>query len=605
MSGRNDDSANRIGCDLESARSRALRASVCIALVPLAAMTAFAQSPLSSSSAHSANTQGSSSGATVQNGDPAAFGEWDGPWQLPMSPYLKEIAHASVLPNESGRVIFWTRIDQCDNTLNFRPTETWLWDPSNPGVVPPPILVPNDPYTDMFCAGTTFDSNGNLVVAGGHDAGIECSTQAYGTAYGIANSFRFVHEPGKAPENEHWEALGTMSRQRWYPTALALADGSILVSGHFDLPAGAGPKTVEAFDRWTSDAGWSTTPLPNKTIKLSSGACSDSLLVITDYPRTFVLAHSGEVMIASGVNSLTAFLRQNDPSCSVDSWRWRVNTLPGSRMVGREGGNAVQYVLPDETLPGVVHDVVYVIAGAVHDATCLPAPFITATVDKMVDPEWTKSWDTSTPDMHLSRSDCNSVVLLDGSILTIGGYGDMVNSTCTSRLKPEMYRPPELFADSKGWAFMAPQTHERRYHSVAGLLPDGRVFSAGGDEPGVSHHSIEIYSPPYMAHGQRPVVSTLSTTDWSWNHPVKLKVSLAPGASVARVALLRPGSITHAFDMNQRYIQLRLTGNPVGANPTITVQSPKDWNVAPPGYYFVTVIDTEGRPSPARLVRIH
>ena len=41
----------------------------------------------------------------------------------------------------------------------------------------------------------------------------------------------------------------------------------------------------------------------------------------------------------------------------------------------------------------------------------------------------------------------------------------------------------------------------RNYHSVALLMPDGRVFSAGGGLCGAcqtNHPDAQIYSPPYL-----------------------------------------------------------------------------------------------------------
>lgn len=549
----------------------------------------------------------SSSGTTTATRlGSSSDGKWEGPFTLNMSPYLKEIAHAAVLPDESGKVIFWCRVDACDYSTNQRPTETWVWDSNAPASISPPIYVPNAPDTDLFCCGLTFDGDGNLIAAGGHDCVQECNGLQYGAlSYGSTAVYRFPFDPNVAPENQHWQLMGYMARSRWYPTAMLVADGSIVVNGHLNNPNGGTPLTVETFDRWTKAEGWNAVASPNRIYGVATGNCGNGNLTITDYPRTFQLARSGEIMLATGVNSLTAFMKPNDATCSTFPWRWKVNTNPGSPMLAREGGSTAHLVIPDDVVANEVHDVVYAIAGAVHDDSCLPAPHLTATVDKMVDPNVTKSWDTNAPDLNLSRSDSNAVILLDGSILVVGGYGDDINGSCASRLAPEIYYPPELFPGSPGWKLLAPQQHERRYHSVAGLLPDGRVFSAGGDKPTQSHHTVEVFSPPYLFQGKRPDIVGLTTAEWSWNHPVKLTLEVAPGSTIERVALLRPGAMTHAFDMNQRYVKLRMTAQAdANGKKVVTVQSPKDWYSAPPGYYFLTALDDRGRPSDARLVHI-
>ena len=52
---------------------------------------------------------------------------------------------------------------------------------------------------------------------------------------------------------------------------------------------------------------------------------------------------------------------------------------------------------------------------------------------------------------------------------------------------------------------LASATRYRGYHSIALLLPDGRVLSSGGDnEP-----NAEVFSPPYLFKGARPAVTPL------------------------------------------------------------------------------------------------
>ena len=55
------------------------------------------------------------------------------------------------------------------------------------------------------------------------------------------------------------------------------------------------------------------------------------------------------------------------------------------------------------------------------------------------------------------------------------------------------------------WTPLASSTGiPRVYHSTALLLPDGRVFSTGGNH----HPEVELYSPPYLFKGARPTIAT-------------------------------------------------------------------------------------------------
>jgi len=59
-----------------------------------------------------------------------------------------------------------------------------------------------------------------------------------------------------------------------------------------------------------------------------------------------------------------------------------------------------------------------------------------------------------------------------------------------------------------------------------------------------------------------------------------------PG-SISKVTLIRPGATTHAFDQNQRYVELTFTQatNP----PRLLVSAPASPDSAPPGYYLLFV----------------
>ena len=66
--------------------------------------------------------------------------------------------------------------------------------------------------------------------------------------------------------------------------------------------------------------------------------------------------------------------------------------------------------------------------------------------------------------------------------------------------------------------------------------------------------------------------------------------------------LVAPSAVTHAVDMNQRYVPLRVIRGRAGGS--ITVRTPANSDIALPGYYMLFVLDRSGTPSVARWVRL-
>ena len=74
---------------------------------------------------------------------------------------------------------------------------------------------------------------------------------------------------------------------------------------------------------------------------------------------------------------------------------------------------------------------------------------------------------------------------------------------------------------------------------------------------------------------------------------------------VKRVVLIRPGTVTHAFDSSQRFVELNFTSvNMQSANhKSLTVVKPTPAE-APPGFYMLFVVDDRDSPSIGQWVRI-
>ena len=74
---------------------------------------------------------------------------------------------------------------------------------------------------------------------------------------------------------------------------------------------------------------------------------------------------------------------------------------------------------------------------------------------------------------------------------------------------------------------------------------------------------------------------------------------------IEKVTLLRLASVTHGFDMDQRYLSLPFQTDPVRSNG-LTVEAPENGTFAPPGYYMLFLISDDGAPSKrAKYVRLY
>ena len=64
--------------------------------------------------------------------------------------------------------------------------------------------------------------------------------------------------------------------------------------------------------------------------------------------------------------------------------------------------------------------------------------------------------------------------------------------------------------------------------------------------------------------------------------------------NIEHVIILRCGSVTHAFNSDQRLIQLGFTR--IGGD-RLRVNAPKDASISPPGFYFMYTVNKQNLPS--------
>ncbi len=446
----------------------------------------------------------------------ATTGEWSSVKQSPHS-----AIHTHLLP--TGKVFFYPSGDY--------PT---LWNPITDATTP----AQNAGY-NIFCTGHSFMPDGRLFLAGGH-------VQDY---WGLPRASAYD------PFGNSWATLPNMNAGRWYPTAIALADGDMLViAGQIDNATGMNPLPQvweRAKNRWRNLTG--------------------AQLILPFYPYMFV-APNGRVFCA-GPERITRYLNTSGNG----SW----SLVAYSNFGGRNWGTAVMYE------PGKV----LIVGGTptgFYDGP--PAP-PTASAEVINLNAATPAWQY-VAQMSVPRKHHNATLLPDGKVLVTGGSsGD--EHTNQNSLNPA-YAAEAWDPATNTWTTLASNSVYRGYHSTALLLPDGRVLTAGGDWGGASY---EVFSPPYLFKGSRPTITSAPT---SVGYGKQFSVQTPDAASITKMAWLRLSSVTHSFNMGQRINFLtfsRTTGS-------LNVTTPANRNLCPPGNYMLFILNDKGVPSEARIIRI-
>src|SRR4030095_164812 len=347
---------------------------------------------------------------------------------------------------------------------------------------------------NIFCSGPVLMADGSALVAGGHAGG----------RVGIPDVNRFD------PVTRTWSALAPMAFPRWYPNATTLPDGRVLVvSGsttcytcNGDIPELYNPTT----NTWT--------PL------------TTAQLTMPLYPHMFVLP-DGRVLYAS---SSEGTIQTQGLDIATQTW-----TLIDPFAVA--GGSSAMY------LPGVILK-----SGSPGAPGRIPvAPSLkTAYVLDMNQP--TPGWQ-QVGSMAFARTFHSLTVLPDGSVLATGG------SATNDPASQPVYAAELWEPRTETWSIMSSMQMARTYHETALLLPDGRVLVGGGGGccGAPDQYNAEIFSPPYLFNGPRPVIASVSTPI---AYGSQFFVGTPDATSIASVALIRLGSDTHQFNRDQRYLPL-------------------------------------------------
>jgi large repetitive protein len=451
---------------------------------------------------------------------------------------------AANLPD--GRVLFWSAEDRFNFGSDGGQTYTVIFDPRT-GAATERLV--SETGHDMFCPGTANLADGRILVNGGLSSG---RTSIFDPATGA------------------WIRAADMNIPRGYEGTTPLADGSVFTLGG-SWSGGVGDKHGEV---WTAAAGWRRLP----------GVLVDAFLSV-DTTRVFGMDSHLWLLSTGNGRVLHA-----GPGVEM---HWIDTSGDGRvRSIGRRGddtfsvnGNAVMYDVGKILKVGGAAGYEGVVANA--NAYVID---VGATVDvRKIQP------------MAFERAFDNAVVLPSGQVVVVGGATIAAGfSDSNSVLAPELFEP-----STETFVTLPPMSVPRNYHSVALLLPDGRVVSSGGGLCGAgcaaNHADLQILSPPYLfnADGSAAARPVIRSAPSSASHGTT--ISVTTDGPIAAFAMMRASSSTHALNNDQRRLPLSFHSS---ASNVYAVDIPSNPGWALPGLYMLFAMSDRGVPSVAVNLRV-
>jgi hypothetical protein len=469
--------------------------------------------------------------------------------------------HAALLPD--GRVMTYGTNQSRAGGNRFMYD---VFDPAlGTGSTDAHLTLENTTGTFLFCsAQVLLPGSGELLLSGG-------DVLLNGTALNRGNSDTNVFNPA----NNQLRPATSMQRPRWYATSTVLPSGEIYLQGGTD---------GEDHPEIRGDDGRFRLLEGIDTLKMQP---SGYPYFENNYPRNWV-APDGKIF---GFDA--HWMYRIDPYGTGDGGLPGKATILGTHY-DVDGGRGWA---PSSTAVMYRPGKILQLGGTKANATLID---ITGPTPSLRD----------LPPMSQVRQWANATVLADGRVLVSGGSSKNLLSDPHGQDAGTVWYHTEIFDPAtERWSSGAPISVQRLYHSVTLLLPDGSVLATGGGAPGpVTNFNAQVYYPGYLfasdgTRAPRPVIERVPGALPRVVNPGGLFQLESPDASaIRRVTLVKTGSVTHSFDMEQRFVEasFSLSGN------TLNVQlPPASQHATPPGFYMVFAIDAAGTPSEALMIRIN
>ncbi|MBL9170206.1 MAG: DUF1929 domain-containing protein [Verrucomicrobiales bacterium] len=472
-------------------------------------------------------------------GERITLGDWSA--VIPWTPHIP--VSAAVLPD--GRLLTFASNQRTTFPSGPEFTYAATWNPATGQFV-----EYNHGSHDMFCGALVTLPDGRVLVNGGRATTVRSSIFDW-----RANT---------------WTRTPDMNDPRWYNTSVALPNGRV-----WTVSGSGGSGTAE---RWDELSGYSRLTGINWNPILNEPGYINiwhPFLLLAPDGRLFHFGPtdtmhwvspdgSGSVANAGTVVPGTHYPKEG-------SW---VMYDEGKIVVAGGGANTVNNA--SDTTTGTSSPLAYTV-----DLTG-PTPVVTPTAS-----------------MTYARQFANGVVLPNGEVMVMGGNTSGLKFNDTgSILTPEIWNPV-----TKQWRTVADMSVPRNYHSLALLLPDGRVYSGGGGLSGnaADHRDAQIYTPaplfnPDGTLAARPV---LSTSPQVIGAGTRFTVTGTPG--LTKFSFIRMSAITHSVNTDLRYLTLPFTEVSPG---TYELTARANLNVMTPGYWMLFGLNAAGVHSVSKTILV-
>ncbi|NUK25711.1 DUF1929 domain-containing protein [Streptomyces lunaelactis] len=528
-------------------------------------------------------------------------GSWRPPQPVPFNPgeKLRDKSGHNPVPDERGMFVIHAVHMHTGKVLWFcghaefldYPLVAYVFDPRKPTA--PAVRKPFPNGADLFCCFCVQLADGRILVVGGsqpdHLSGASFNpvTDYRGSA---GSSTIVIFDPRK----EVWEKPDPshkLLQGRWYPTAVMLGDGSVIVvSGRRERAVFTGPGTWPdaRLTEWVTNRGIADVVEHLRPPKYQPEKVTNANRPIPIYPGIHLApddrlytTHTtwGQEIAEPPTLSLTIVPPPSGaPKGTAATGTWTEYVLPTAKAKQPEREEGMSVMLPVVLNPATkardpnsVGKFLVVGGGFAVDssdvslvrrAVATPAPPWTITTpegrgplafhrQKIATPQPVEILDTSlvgaprwkaVPGLPHPRVNGHCVLLPDATVLILGGHdaykwyaranSPLATAKGVPRTNPTL--PVEIHTPGSGFHVGAPMAHPRMYHSIAMLLADGSVIVAGGADPN-EHEPSLAYPRTFNGRtylGTSRLLFDAATGDTALNLDTDPSVYLAPFATM-------------------------------------------------------------------------